>query len=173
MGTLRDQAMILVIASVLEGYLILHFAPELKPTGGLGRLGERLFLVNFALLCIYRVFIWPFFINPLRHLPGPEGGNLLIGFGPYMFKKPPGDDLRKLVNEIPNDGLLYFRSFFNQPVIVPTRHETLKEVMSDHTYDYEKPGKFVKILRRILGDGLILVEGSVHKFQRKRKSITC
>lgn len=73
-----------------------------------------------------------------------------------------------MINTIPNDGLLHFRSFFNRSVVVPTSHETLKTVLSDYPYDYEKPAPFVTILRRILGDGLILVEGAVHRFQRKR-----
>ena len=170
MAKLRDHFMLVCLFSAVEGYLILHFAPQLRPTGGLGRLGFRLFLANVGLLITYRWFIYPFLLNPLRKIPGPSGGNLFIGHGRSQFEKPPGEKLRQMVNNVPNDGLLYFRSFFNQAVVMPTAQETLKAVLSDNTYDYEKPGPFVTILRRILGDGLILVEGSVHKFQRKRVS---
>lgn len=158
----------IVLVSAAEGYGILHFAPQLKPTGGLGRLGFRLFLLNFALIIIYRLLIWPFFVNPLRHIAGPGSRNPIFGNGLVQFSKPPGDKLRHWMNTIPNEGLLYFRGFFNVPVIVPTTTETLKTVLSENAYDYEKPSQFVTVLRRILGDGLILVEGNVHKFQRKR-----
>lgn len=169
-GKLRDQLMIAILFSAVEAYVLLHIAPQYKPTGGLGRLAEWFMIGNVVLLLTFRWGVYPNFLSPLRDLPGPTGGKFLIGHGMMQFSKPPGEQLRKMVNEIPNDGLLRFKSFFNQDTLVPTTHETLKGVLSDHTYDYVKPSQFVKILRRILGDGLILVEGDVHKFQRKRES---
>lgn len=75
--------------------------------------------------------------------------------------------MRKWVAEIPNDGLLRFRSFLNQDRLIPTTPETLKSVMSDNSYDFEKPRPLRKFLARILGEGLIISEGGLHKFQRK------
>ena len=71
------------------------------------------------------------------------------------------------MEEIPNDGLLMFRDFFNQEAIIPTSHSMFKTVLNDNVYDYTKIPKIVQVLRVILGDGLILVEGDLHKFQRK------
>lgn len=164
---IRDQLMVAIIFSAFEAYILLHFVPSFKPTGGLARLAEWFMIGNVVCLLTYKWGIYPNFLSPLRDLPGPKGGYPLIGHGMVQFSHPPGDDLRKMVNAIPNDGLLRFKGFFNQDVVVPTTHQTLKAVLSDHTYDYEKPMQFVTILRRILGDGLILVEGDVHKFQRK------
>lgn len=168
-GRLRDQLMFAILFSAVEAYTLLHFAPQFKPTGGLGRLAEWFMIGNVVCLLTYRWFIFPNLLSPLRDLPGPKGGKFLIGHGMMQFSHPPGEDLRKLVNDVPNDGVLRFKSFFNQETLVPTTHNTLKEVLSDHAYDYVKPSQFVNILRRILGDGLILVEGDVHKFQRKRR----
>ena len=71
------------------------------------------------------------------------------------------------MEEIPNDGLLRFRDLFNQEGIIPTSHAMLKTILHDNTYDSAKQPRVVQILRTILGDGLILVEGNLHKFQRK------
>jgi cytochrome P450 len=71
------------------------------------------------------------------------------------------------VQDIPNNGLICFRGFFNQHRLIPTSPETLKSVLSDNSYDFEKPLSIRKFLAKILGAGLILVEGDVHKFQRK------
>jgi cytochrome P450 len=71
------------------------------------------------------------------------------------------------VQEIPNDGLLRFRGFFNEYRLIPTSPETLKSVLADNSYDFEKPPAIRKFLVKILGAGLIIVEGDVHKFQRK------
>ena len=169
MAKLRDYLMLVALFSMAEGYAILHFALQWRPTGGLGRLSFHLLLLNTTLALTYRWFIHPFLLNPLRTLPGPTGGNFLIGHGRYQFSKPPGEKLRQMVNEVPNEGLLHFRSFFNRSVVLPTSHETLRTVLSENSYDYEKPAPFVSLLRRILGNGLILVEGAVHRFQRKRE----
>ena len=40
-------------------------------------------------------------------------------------------------------------------------------MVGDNTYDYVKPTPVVTFLTKILGAGLILVEGDEHKFQRK------
>ena len=167
MAKLRDFVIYIVLLSAIEGVLILQFLPQFRPAGGLGRLGFRLFLLNFGLITVYKWMIWPFFFNPLRHIAGPKGGNPFIGHGLQQFSRPPAENFKKWVNTIPNEGLLYFRGWFNISVLIPTTPEMLKTVLSDHTYDYEKPSKFITLLRRVLGDGLILVEGDVHRFQRK------
>lgn len=75
--------------------------------------------------------------------------------------------MRRWVAEIPNDGLIRFRSFMNAERLLPTTPETLKSVMSDNSYDYEKPANVRKFLGKILGEGLVISEGGLHKFQRK------
>jgi cytochrome P450 len=69
--------------------------------------------------------------------------------------------------EIPNDGIIMFRGFGHQPRLVLTNPKALSEVLVQKTYDYKKPAPLRAFLRRILGDGLIIVEGDEHKFQRK------
>jgi cytochrome P450 len=71
------------------------------------------------------------------------------------------------VQNIPNDGLLRFRGFFNEDRLIPTSPETLKSVLADNSYDFEKPPAIRKFLVKVLGAGLIIVEGDVHEFQRK------
>jgi cytochrome P450 len=68
---------------------------------------------------------------------------------------------------IPNDGLLRFRGLFNVNSLVITDPKGLAEVLVTRTYDFEKPVQLRNFLRRIIGDGLIIVEGDVHRFQRK------
>ena len=68
---------------------------------------------------------------------------------------------------IPNGGILYFRGFFNADRVLVTSTESLKAVIGDNAYDYEKPAPLRNFLLRILGAGLILVEGDEHRFQRK------
>ena len=68
----------------------------------------------------------------------------------------------------PNDGLILLRSPFHKSRLLVTKPKALSDLLVTHAYDFVKPKKIANFLRKVLGDGLILVEGDVHKFQRKR-----
>jgi cytochrome P450 len=48
-----------------------------------------------------------------------------------------------------------------------TNPSSLADVLVHKAYDFQKPGPVRKFLSIILGDGLIVVEDDLHKFQRK------
>lgn len=50
---------------------------------------------------------------------------------------------------------------------MPTSPKLLSELLVTKSYDFQKPVTRRNILRLALGDGLIVVEGDVHRFQRK------
>ncbi len=57
------------VTSVITAIAV-YTAPQLLPER-FSRVVIRFFLIDFGLAVLYSVFIWPFFINPLRHIPGP------------------------------------------------------------------------------------------------------
>jgi cytochrome P450 len=71
------------------------------------------------------------------------------------------------MNEIPNDGIIMSRAFGHQTRLLLTNPKALSEVLVQKPYDFKKPAPLRALLRRILGNGLIIVEGDEHKFQRK------
>jgi cytochrome P450 len=74
------------------------------------------------------------------------------------------------MDEIPNDGIIRIPGFFNQDWLFLTDPATLSEVLVHKAYDFEKPSSIRQFLRIVLGDGLIVVEGDEHRFQRKHVS---
>lgn len=56
----------LVVVTLVETYLLQRtaFTEETFRTICLGALG-----VNLSILAIWNIVVWPFFLNPLRHLP--------------------------------------------------------------------------------------------------------
>ncbi|KAI9711926.1 MAG: hypothetical protein M1828_001768 [Chrysothrix sp. TS-e1954] len=61
-----------------------------------------------------------------------------------------------------------FRGVFHaRPRLLVTTPEGLQDVLNTHAYDYEKEDRARRFLSRILGHGLIVVEGKEHKLQRK------
>lgn len=51
--------------------------------------------------------------------------------------------------------------------LIPTSPKALGELLVSKNYDFVKPAPAKNLLRLVLGDGLVVVEGDVHKFQRK------
>ncbi|KAE9965751.1 hypothetical protein EG328_009412 [Venturia inaequalis] len=157
----------LLFSAAAEAFVLTLAIPQYLPANPLLWTLIRTTIFNVGLYAIYRIFLYPFLLSPLRHLPSPGAGLPLLGHGLALFSKPPAKDLLKWVKEIQNDGLIYFRVFFYQDRLLLTSPEALGEVLVKKSYDFEKPEPDRKFLRQILGDGLIIVEGDEHKFQRK------
>ena len=87
--------------------------------------------------------------------------------GTVIGKKPSGEAFRRFVDEVPNDGIIRFPSFFNVDWLLLTNPASLAEVLVHKSYDYHKPGPVRQFLSLILGEGLVVVEDEEHKFQRK------
>lgn len=116
-------------------------------------------LSNFA----WTVIIWPKIFSPLRHLPHPTGDNFFIGQFPRILKEPSGAPMIEWMNEIPNDGLICYRTLFNTERILPTSPKALAEVLVTKNYEFIKPLELRAGLGRILGVGILLAEGEEHK----------
>ncbi|KAE8451134.1 hypothetical protein EG329_004806 [Mollisiaceae sp. DMI_Dod_QoI] len=128
--------------------------------------------VLFCGWAIWKIVIYPAFYSPLRHLPRPTSGSIpLIGHPEISFRTPQGAEaMLRMITQTPNDGLIRFPGLFNSTCLLLTDPSTLADVLVYKSYDFEKPADIRKFLRIILGDGMILVEGDVHKFQRKHVS---
>ena len=127
--------------------------------------------ISFTVLAvrfIWSSLIYPFFVSPLRHLPHPKQTSLLFGQFWRIIKEPTGLPQREWMDEIENDGLIYYRSLFNMDRVMLTNAKALSEAVTFDGYDLVKPRALTKGLARILGYGLLLTEGWVHKSQRKR-----
>jgi hypothetical protein len=162
----RNIGVYLFVVSLLAAGVAVQLIPGLRPIAFLG----PVIILNIISQVIWSTFVHPILLSPLRHIPGPKNGNILFGHAlQARMTQPRGEAPRRWMEDIPNDGLLRFRDMFNREGLIPTSHAMLKTVLVDNSYDYTKQSKSVDILRPVLGDGLVLVEGDVHKFQRKRK----
>lgn len=71
------------------------------------------------------------------------------------------------MREVPNEGLITYRSMFHRDRVLVTSPKAISEILVRDTYSYEKPAEERAVISRFLGNGLTIVEGNVHKFQRK------
>ncbi|KAM3420477.1 hypothetical protein BST61_g3746 [Cercospora zeina] len=106
--------------------------------------------------------------NPLRRLPTPPGDTFLLGHARFTWEEPRGHGFLKWIDEIPNDGLIYYSGFFRATGhVLVTSPDAIREVLVTRAYDYVKPEIGRKFLEQTTGRGLIVVEGDEHKMQRK------
>lgn len=82
-----------------------------------------------------------------------------------ILNEPTGVPQIDWVSDIPNDGLIYYRSLFNIERVVPTTPQALAEILSHKSYEFIKPKQLRAGLGRILGVGLVLAEGDEHRVQ--------
>ena len=109
-------------------------------------------------------YLYPLYFSPLRHLPqSSDKPSLFMGHFPQMLKAGPGDVLRTWTNTVPNHGIIRYLDFFNMERLAIVGPDALADVLTHHCYDFEKPLQLRKGISRILGMGLFLAEGEVHK----------
>ncbi|KAL1963332.1 hypothetical protein VTN77DRAFT_8453 [Rasamsonia byssochlamydoides] len=125
----------------------------------------RAFGINLSVQICWDLVIYPYFVNPLRHLPTVK--STVFHTIHIIFDSPRGKTPLEWIRTIPNDGLIHWRDIFNRSYLLATNHQALLDIMSTNTYDFEKPWRVREFLARIIGFGLILSEGSAHKIQRK------
>ena len=80
-----------------------------------------------------------------------------------QFRRNPGALIRGWVNEVPNNGLIRYLDILNMERILVVKPKALADVLVHHCYDFEKPEPLRKGISRILGMGLFLAEGDLHK----------
>lgn len=98
----------------------------------------------------------------------PKGGSWINGQFYAIFREPSGDPARRWNEEIPNNGLIYYRGIFNLERILVTSPKALAEVLVQKNYDFVKPRFFTEGLGRLLGIGILLAEGEEHKVRTGR-----
>ena len=86
----------------------------------------------------------------------------------YNFGTAVADCVKHRMKEIPNDGMIWIRGFFNEWMIMLCSTEALAEVLVTKSYVFRKPEILSSSLGRIIGFGILLSEGEVHKFARRK-----
>lgn len=80
-----------------------------------------------------------------------------------MMETGPGNALRLWANTVPHHDIIRYLDFFNLERVAIVSPAALADVLVHKCYDFEKPPQLRKGISRILGLGLFLAEGEVHK----------
>ncbi|KAK0649782.1 cytochrome P450 [Cercophora newfieldiana] len=125
--------------------------------------------VSFSLASkAYRIFIYPHYVSPLRHLPGPKDGNFLMGQVIKDFASGnPNEPFMGWMRKWPNVDFIRYLSFFNSDSLLVVSLAAQKEILGKHCYSFAKPPLYSKLAADIVGRGLGVAEVHEHMAQRK------
>jgi cytochrome P450 len=116
---------------------------------------------------IHKLVVYPFFLSPLRNLPQPPGFKPLVGHILTLIDRSAGAPHLRIMKNTPNNGLVRTLGLFHTDRLILTSPKSLADVLVHKNYDFEKPAKIRGVLRRLIGDGLLMSEGDRHKHHRK------
>ncbi|CAJ0650557.1 5296_t:CDS:2 [Entrophospora sp. SA101] len=113
---------------------------------------------------IYKTLIEPFYLSPLRKIPGPPSESILLGNFPTVAA-----DIGKAHFEWKKKygGILIYRGLLNEPIVLLTDPKYYPPILTNNAYGFFKTMEFTTDLRIVLGDGILFAEGDQHKRQRK------
>ncbi|CAJ0634323.1 1270_t:CDS:10 [Entrophospora sp. SA101] len=111
----------------------------------------------------YKWIIYPLYLSPLSKIPGPRPDHFLLGSFLEIIKPTGG------VHWAEKYGNVYrCYGLFNEPRVYILDEKNIQKVLVNGAYTkFGRRKKFVEFLKKIVGDGILLVDGDVHKKQRK------
>ncbi|KAI1425843.1 cytochrome P450 3A5 [Xylaria sp. FL1777] len=125
-------------------------------------------LLQYFLFKFSRVYLYPRFFSPLRHLPGPQDNNIILGQELNKFKadSPVGRQL-DWSRRWPDAPFIRYLSVAGREALVVNSLAAHRAILQTHAYDLVKPPLFARLVGEITGDGLLFAEGEYHKHQRR------
>jgi cytochrome P450 len=123
-------------------------------------------LLVFALYILYVTYLYPRYLSPLRHLPGPPPGSFpFLGNLPEIFSSDVANAYRRWLKAY---GPVYrVHGLFNEHQLLIADPALIQYIFGKHPYEYPKPRAARKAFEVITKNGLLVAEGMDHKRQKK------
>ncbi|KAI1198251.1 cytochrome P450 [Nemania serpens] len=159
----------LTLAAAVETLIVVKFYGDLFPrvfgSNSHMEIAVVILLANYAFAGLFWGCIYPQFLSPLRHVDGPKNFFSLAHRSLMVSDRPSGDLFLDIAKKYPDKEILNLSAFGTQVLV--TKPRMLADLLVHKAYDFIKPPNISALLRHVLGDGLIMVEGDQHKFLRK------
>ncbi|CAG8710361.1 2859_t:CDS:2, partial [Racocetra persica] len=117
---------------------------------------------------LYKCYIYPLYLSPLRKVPGPPVDNFILGHYASLLNKNIKEAFSHLVKQY--GGIVKYHGLLNKPYILVSDPKLVQEILSSHSYEYPRDIFNKPPLKDILGEGILFANGNVHKRQRKMMS---
>ncbi|CAA7259771.1 unnamed protein product [Cyclocybe aegerita] len=116
------------------------------------------------LLC-HKLFLWPYFLSPLRQVPGPPLGHPVFGQSGTIIRSETGIPQREWVKKYGPVVRVIGPVGIERMIFM--RPEALHQMLVKDWLEYPRPGFLRNILGLVTGYGLLTVTGNDHKQMRR------
>jgi hypothetical protein len=117
---------------------------------------------------VYRLFIYPYYVSPLRHLPGPRDHRFPIGHLLHQYRAgSPNEPYVSWAKTWPDAPFIRYLSVGNKDAPLVNSVAAYRDVTRTKCYSFVKPPFFVRLVKDIIGAGLVFAEGDDHRMQKK------
>ncbi|CAA7260921.1 unnamed protein product [Cyclocybe aegerita] len=130
------------------------------------QLGWALFLKIFATYGAFKLlnFVYDELTSPLRDLPGPPSKSFLYGNFKEIREGEIGRKQEEWAQKYGNTIML--RGIFGGPRLCTMDLKAMSHILTNN-YIYQKSERTIYSLKRLMGEGVLAVEGDTHKRQRR------
>ncbi|GAB5591016.1 Cytochrome P450 4V2 [Umbelopsis nana] len=117
---------------------------------------------------VYKNIIYNLYLHPLNRLPGPPlGWDSLFLLGKFREVTASETAAPQMQWSEEYGGIIRYHGLFNEPRVLVSDPELLKQILVTHQYEFKKPKQLAEFIGKILGIGLLVAEGDEHRRQRK------
>ncbi|CAO3628691.1 unnamed protein product [Cunninghamella blakesleeana] len=156
----------LKIEEYLQAYFDNIIAPKIGIHSSIRQLLLSVGVLSTATYIISKYIIYRNFLHPVNKIPGPKvewfpfTGNML-----EIIREDAGVPHKRWKEKY--GGIVSYKGPWYENRILVTDPEYIKHIITTNSYDYVKPPRTVEFLRKVLGNGVLVAEGDIHKKQRK------
>jgi len=86
-----------------------------------------------------------------------------MGQAQQILNESVGEPMRDWIDNIPNDGIIRYLTYFNTEILFLTSPRALNEVLNDQVQNFVKTEHVRTLMSKMMGIGMILAEGEEHK----------
>lgn len=113
----------------------------------------------------HQLFLWPYFLSPMRHAPGPPLGHLIYGQWPEIIRNEAGVVQREWAKKYgPRVRALGPIGVERMTFLNP---EAMHKILISDSLEYPRPDFMQNIVGLTAGFGLLTASGDLHKQMRK------
>ncbi|KAG6872955.1 hypothetical protein C0995_004839 [Termitomyces sp. Mi166 len=114
---------------------------------------------------VHRLWIWPFFLSPLRSIPGPPLGHPIFGQSLVIVRSESGIPQREWVKQY--GSVVRIMGPVGIERLIFMKPDALHHILVKHWLEYPRPSFLRHILGLVTGYGLLTVTGDEHRQMRK------
>ncbi|KAI9264985.1 cytochrome P450 [Phascolomyces articulosus] len=123
-------------------------------------------VTGYISYAISKYIVYRLYLHPLNKIPGPPVDWIpLMGNLREVFREESAVPHKRWAEKY--GPIVAYHGPWNEPRIMVTDPDMLKQILMTNVYDYTKTPQGSQFLARILGHGLLVTEGTVHRRHRK------